>query len=197
MFAAMSVLDHHFGDEVYFCHRGGLSLPFHIVEYRIRSRVIYTSPAPCVVANQPADSSYLKECFRGFASELHERGINHIIVLLTKKEMGFYDHGSLLSMYESHGFSTIHYPVADFGIPKSLESFAELQSQLVQITETNPILIHCRAGGGRTGLVIAGLIVALGISPLRALQMVRRKRSVETEEQEQFLIEYAQLLRIA
>lgn len=166
-----------------------------LTEYHIGNRVFYTSPAPCVAPHQQANRSALKECLRRFALALHKVDITHIAVLLTEEDMEFYYQGSLLSMYESNGFGVIHFPVPDFGIPKSLESFAELQNQLVQLTETNRILIHCRGGIGRTGLVAAGLIVALGSPAMRAIEVVREKTpsSVETKEQEQFLKDYAQL----
>jgi protein-tyrosine phosphatase len=117
----------------------------------------------------------------------------HIIVLLTEEDIEYYYHGTLLQLYEFYGFKVIHYPIPDFGIPKSLESFAELQNQLVKLTETNRILIHCRGGLGRTGLVVAGLFVTLGNEPKKAIRMVLGKRllSMETKEQKTFLFEYA------
>jgi|SRR5208337_3549660 len=99
-------------------------------------------------------------------------------------------------MYEAFGFKTVQYPILDHDIPKDLHSFAELQDQLVQLTETDSILIHCLGGFGRTGLVAAGLLVALGSTDSKAIRTIREKnpRAIETKEQEQFLKDYASLV---
>jgi protein-tyrosine phosphatase len=137
----------------------------------------------------------LKDCFQVFASELREKGITRVVVLLTEKEMDSYYDGILLSMYGAFGFQTIHYPVPDHDTPESLESFAALQNQLVQLTKTEQILIHSLEAIGRTGLIASGLIVALGDSAFKAMATVRNKTrgSIETKQQEQFLKDYAQL----
>jgi atypical dual specificity phosphatase len=110
--------------------------------------------------------------------------------------MEYYYHQKILPLYTSIGFDVIHYPIQDFGVP-DLDSFIAFQRRLIKITESKRILIHCRGGIGRTGLVTAGLFVTLGIHPLRAIQMVRSKRpgSVETEEQEEFLFQYDKTIK--
>jgi protein-tyrosine phosphatase len=164
-----------------------------LTEYRVQDRIFYTSVAPCTVRHKKANMSTIEQRFQGFAADLHEKGITYAVVLLTEEDMAFYYRGTLLSMYKSNGFEVVHYPIKDFSIPSSVESFVKLQTQLVHLTETNPILIHCRGGVGRTGLVAAGLIVALGNSALKAIEIVRAKTpgSIETEPQEQFLRDYA------
>jgi protein-tyrosine phosphatase len=124
----------------------------------------------------------LNECFQEFASELHKKGITHVVVLLTKRDLALYYKGTLFSLYEAHGITVIHYPIHDLWIPKDIKSFIEFERKLSMLLETHTLLIHCRGGIGRTGLVTAGLFIAKGITPDRAIQMVRigRNGSVQT-----------------
>lgn len=173
-------------------------MPHQLTEYHIGNRVFFTSPAPCVSPHQQASASALKVCLRKRASDLHEKEITHIVVLLTSEDIEFQYQGTLLSLYDSLGFETIHYPITDHDIPSTMESFIKLQRDLVRLTETNRVLVHCWGGIGRTGLVVAGLIVALGSSATKALEIVGEKTpgSVETKEQERFLQDYARLTGI-
>jgi len=52
------------------------------------------------------------------------------------------------------------------------------------------IVVHCRGGLGRTGMVAARLLVELGEKPVTALQRVRAARpgAVETVEQEEYVL---------
>lgn len=171
-------------------------MPFHLTEYRIHQHIFFTSAAPCIVAYQQIKPFKLKDCIQGFASELREKSITHVVVLLTEEEMDFFYDGILISMYEAFGFKVVHYPILNHDIPKDLHSFAELQDQLIELTKTDRILTHCLAGFGRTGLVAAGLVVALGSTALKAIQVIRQKnpRAIETKEQERFLSDYSTLV---
>lgn len=55
------------------------------------------------------------------------------------------------------------------------------------------LVVHCRGGLGRTGLVAARLLIELGESPAEALARVRRERpgAVETRAQEAYLLRRA------
>ena len=77
-------------------------------------------------------------------------------------------------------------PDADFEL-RWPEAGADLRRRLA-VGER--VLVHCRAGLGRTGLVVARLLVECGETPLRALNAVRRARpgTVETMVQEQYVL---------
>lgn len=163
-----------------------------LIEYHFFKRTVYTCAAPCLVDDEPTDVPDLLENIQGFVWGLHERGIHKAVVLLTDEEMEYYYQGELITLYEMFGIDVIHFPIADGQVPKSVAMFCSLQKQLVEITKTERLLVHCFGALGRTGLVVSGLIVALGGHPLRAMQMVRAKRagSIETKAQENFLFEY-------
>ena len=82
-----------------------------------------------------------------------------------------------------------HLPIRDAGIPDVafeqlwLATGAEARSAL---RADGRVLLHCRAGLGRTGTIAARLLVELGSSPESAIAMVRNARpgAIETRAQE-------------
>jgi len=88
---------------------------------------------------------------------------------------------------ERLGFEYMHIPVEDFTAPTQVQ----IDSFLGFVEEMNrrrkPVLVHCHAGLGRTGTMIASYLVAHGMSAHDAIASVRGKRpgSIEIEEQEE------------
>ena len=84
--------------------------------------------------------------------------------------------------------------------PKTL-STPPTQEQLEKCLETirkandagMGVAVHCTAGLGRTGSVLAAYLISKGTPPEEAIEQIRQLRpgSVETEEQEEALAEFA------
>jgi len=62
-----------------------------------------------------------------------------------------------------------------------------------QLKNNELIIIHCRGGLGRTGLLAARILVEVGYSPVDAIAMVRKTRShtIETFSQEYYILTQA------
>jgi protein-tyrosine phosphatase len=163
---------------------------------QIGARVVYGSSAPC--RNLPLGRVPLTRtrCFIEFVRAIGREDIARVLVLLSDNELDCYYHGALVNSYKGAGFKVMRYPIPDFGVPSDSGSFAALERRLVEITAKERILIHCGAGVGRTGQVLCGLHVALGGSAQQALVKVRKVSpgSVETDEQEEFVRKYAEML---
>jgi len=90
----------------------------------------------------------------------------------------------------------LHLPIADMQ-PPTLEDIIEF-TEFIERVENNkwPVVVHCGAGMGRTGTMLAVYLVNGGDSAREALAQVRKKRpgSVETAEQEAIVYEYAEYL---
>jgi protein-tyrosine phosphatase len=99
----------------------------------------------------------------------------------------------------SAAFRWLWLPIPDGGVPDDdfearwSSAGPELHGRLAA---GERVLIHCRAGLGRTGLVAARLLVESGMTPLQALNAVRaaRRGTVETPAQERYVLALAQRL---
>jgi atypical dual specificity phosphatase len=91
------------------------------------------------------------------------------------------------------GLMRIHVPVVDMTAPTQ-EQLDQCLSAIKRANERNMgVVVHCSAGLGRTGTVLACYFVQQGMSAKNAVARVRRMRpgSVETEDQADAVVQYA------
>jgi ADP-ribosyl-[dinitrogen reductase] hydrolase len=120
-------------------------------------------------------------------------GASALVTLLELHEFEKLAVPELGRMAQSHGLDWYHLPIRDVSIPSAAfeaqwaEAGGVLQSRLL---DGQSVVVHCRGGIGRTGLVATRLLVELGEAPALALKRVRAARpgAVETVEQEQYVL---------
>lgn len=86
-----------------------------------------------------------------------------------------------------------HFPIVDFGVPSDADSFTNLVDECVRhLRENSPVCVHCRAGIGRTGLVLACITGKhLTLDAENAIAFVRQTRSaIEGAVQLAFIREF-------
>lgn len=90
---------------------------------------------------------------------------------------------------ERLGFRYLHLPVEDFA-PPALEQVEAFLAFLRQAEADGvPVTVHCAAGRGRTGTMLACALVQRGVTAEEAIGRLRelRPHSVETLEQEEMV----------
>lgn len=93
------------------------------------------------------------ETVQRWIGQVQAAGVASIICLLSDEHLCLYPDGALLRFYEVARFKVCHIPTIDHRQPPLS------QSQLNQIlaayrTLPRPVLIHCSAGLGRTGVAV-------------------------------------------
>lgn len=101
------------------------------------------------------------------------------------------------SILEKHGLRYLHLPIEDFGVPsqEQVQEFVGFVREMRQ--QRMPVVVHCHAGLGRTGTMLACYLVSTGMTAEQAIAEVRRVRpgAIETSRQEAEIRRCAENLR--
>jgi atypical dual specificity phosphatase len=103
------------------------------------------------------------------------------------------EHGVDQAALEAFGIRNLWSPIPDMAAPP-IEQATVLCRQIHQYMHDGDVVaVHCRAGLGRTGTVLAACLIWEGVSAMDALETVRKvePRWVQSEEQVAFLEEFA------
>jgi len=95
------------------------------------------------------------------------------------------------------GLLVYHEPLEDMEPPTQDQLDRCVSGILRALEKDMPVAIHCGAGLGRTGVVLAAFFVAKGMTAANAIARVRRLRphSIETDEQAESIEHYARRLK--
>lgn len=111
---------------------------------------------------------------------LRDAGVGVVVSLLTEEEAHELGLQGEEKVCQSCGIQFISHPIPDRGIPQSVSALAMLAEGLQsQMSKGLRVLIHCRAGIGRSSLVAAAVLLREGCAPADAFALISRARRVE------------------
>ncbi|MGJ8621287.1 MAG: protein-tyrosine phosphatase family protein [Yoonia sp.] len=108
-----------------------------------------------------------------------------VLSMTTQPELDRKGAGSLGTDLRNAGIGWLHLPVADFGVPETLDWDSVRTSALGVLADQGRVLVHCFGGCGRSGMIALRLMIAAGEAPEAALRRLRKIRpcAVETDAQ--------------
>jgi atypical dual specificity phosphatase len=100
---------------------------------------------------------------------------------------------------EEHGYQYLHLPIFNMAAPSIEQGEQAVQFLRERIDAGGQAYVHCYAGYGRTGAILAAYLVATGTGPFAAIERVRTVRpgAIESAAQERFVLDFARHLRDA
>lgn len=148
-------------------------------------------PGRLAISPRPRGGEWLEDEIRAWS----QSGIDVVVSLLTCDEMKDLDLNEEAELCRAHSISFISFPIDDLSVPASRSEALSLVSAIERLlVEGHRIVIHCRGGIGRSGLLAASLLVSSGIEPEAALRQVSDARGFsvpETAQQIQWVRDFA------
>lgn len=117
---------------------------------------------------------------------LLEKGIRNILTL-TENPVDIED--PKLTFY--------HFPIPDMGIPTPREAHKMIVEMIEVLNKPDErLLVHCKAGLGRTGTIIACILIEMGRTPEAAISEIRSIQSnyIQNMLQEKFVFHYFEFI---
>ncbi len=150
---------------------------YEVFEVPVATGGLGLAPVPGAEGNLAAD-----------VAAIAQWGATLVISATETEEMQNLGAGELPRALREAGIDWVHFPIRDFGVPKDdmQADWAKVAARaLEQLRAGAHILVHCRGGCGRSGMLVLRLMIDGEIAVEEALQSLRAVRpcAVETDAQ--------------
>ncbi len=126
-------------------------------------------------------------------AEIQKAGVQVVVSLLEAAEIQELALQAEKQICESYDLQFYHCPIPDRGTPPSETKFRQLLNELdMLLNEGKFIVVHCRMGIGRTGMLAAALSIRRGVNHNEVFSILSRIRTIEvpdTEGQKRWILD--------
>jgi protein-tyrosine phosphatase len=148
-------------------------------------------PGKLALAARPRGGDWLEDEIASWRRE----GVDTVVSLLTSEEVDDLGLGNEAQHVKSQGMHFVSFPILDREVPESDTKVAAALEKLdADLSSRRNVVVHCRQGIGRTGLMAACLLVMKGLNPEAAVKSLSAARGTpvpETAEQRRWIDHYA------
>ena len=143
-------------------------------------------PGRLAVATRPRGDDWLDTD----VSQLKRDGWRVLVSALERSEQGDLGLAQERAVAEAHGLFFLEFPIPDRGTPDVAKTIVLVREIARYLVSGSSVAVHCRMGIGRSSLICAATMVALGERPEAAWPTLADARGVpvpDTEDQRRWL----------
>ena len=149
------------------------------------------APWKLAISPRPAGGDALHDELRSWANE----GVASVVSLLEPREARDLELHQERVACQELGIRYLSYPIPDRGVPSSKHEFNRFLGEvLALLVQGQALVVHCRAGIGRSGLVAGCLLCRKGVAFGRVFEVLSKARGVpvpDTDEQSAWVQEFS------
>ncbi len=124
---------------------------------------------------------------------LRNAGVDEVVCLMGAREMERAGLAGEATAARAAGIAFTHFAIGDMGVPGAALGADLVRRIANDLSTARSVVVHCRAGIGRTGLVIACVLREIGLEAETAMDVASEGRGApvpQTAAQRAFVINY-------
>jgi protein-tyrosine phosphatase len=143
------------------------------------------------IVPRPRGGDWLEDEIRAW----RQVGIQTVVSALTSEESQELELTREAELSEANGIRFVSFPIMDRGVPPSIHAATEVVRHLEEkLAAGENVAVHCRQGVGRSALLAACILTAVGVDVSEAFEHIRIARGCgvpDTPEQREWVARFA------